>query len=62
MGGKGGPLWRKVTYFLGSPEETTAGRLVVEDSRGRKEERTTSSIFDYLEAVRLQGTQGRWKS
>jgi hypothetical protein len=58
MGGKGGHLWRKVTYFIGEapggadPSRPAPGRLVVEDSQGgRVEESTHRSIFDYLEEV-----------
>jgi hypothetical protein len=64
MGGKGGNLWRKVTYFIGEAtggadsSRPAPGRLVVEDSQGgRVEESTHRSIFDYLEEVSawLQG-------
>lgn len=58
MGGKGGDLWRKVTYFLGDAAEQrqevepSGGRLVLKDVGGNEtEERLAGSIFDYLEKV-----------
>ncbi|GAQ84637.1 para-aminobenzoate (PABA) synthase family protein [Klebsormidium nitens] len=56
MGGKGGDLWRKVTYFLEDAAEQrpeagpVGGRLIVQDAGGKEtEERLAGSIFDYLE-------------
>lgn len=56
MGGPGGPLWQRVTYWLPSPSpnsspatETAGGKLVVEDSAAVVSSTMGTRFFDWLE-------------
>lgn len=60
MGGTGGPLWQRVTYWLPPPEPLTqsnrspatvaaGGKLVVEDSNAIQSSTTGTPFFDWLE-------------
>lgn len=57
MGGRGGPLWRRLTYKLPAPVASGAappqkhGRIIVEDVHGVSiVQQLHSSFWDYLEA------------
>ena len=55
MGNRGGPLWRKMQYWMVPGNmKGGGGRLALERSDGKEEDWMEESVFDFLEMVSAQ--------